>query len=55
MTGGRGNDIVTGGSGNDAISVRDGRRDRVNCGRGRDRVRADRRDRLRGCERVRRR
>ena len=54
VTGGRGNDLVTGGSGNDVISVRDGRRDRVNCGRGRDRVRADRRDRLRGCERVRR-
>jgi Ca2+-binding RTX toxin-like protein len=55
VTGGRGNDVVSGGAGNDAISVRDGRRDRVNCGRGRDRVRADRRDRLRGCERVRRR
>ena len=55
VSGGRGNDLVTGGSGNDAISVRDGRRDRVNCGRGRDRVRADRGDRLRACERVRRR
>ena len=55
VSGGRGHDVVTGGAGNDVISVRDGRRDRVNCGRGRDRVRADRRDRLRGCERVRRR
>lgn len=55
IDGGRGADLVTGGSGNDRISVRDGRRDRVNCGPGRDRVRADRRDRLRRCERVRRR
>ncbi len=42
-------------SGNDVISVRDGRRDRVNCGRGPRPGAADRRDRLRGCERVRRR
>lgn len=55
VSGGGGNDQVSGDSGNDAISVRDGRRDRVDCGRGRDRVTADRRDRLRRCERVRRR
>jgi hypothetical protein len=30
-----------------------GRFDRLNCGRGRDTARADRIDRVRGCERVR--
>jgi activator of Hsp90 ATPase-like protein len=42
-------------AGSDRINVADGRRDVVRCGRGRDRVRADRRDRLIRCERVRRR
>ena len=64
MSGGSGNDRITagggdrvsGGSGNDAISARNRRRDRIDCGSGRrDRVRADRRDRLRRCERVSRR
>jgi hypothetical protein len=53
---GPGRDVVRGGRGNDWIDVRDGRRDRVICGRGRDTVLADRRDRVhRSCERVRRR
>jgi len=51
LSGGRGRDRLFGGSGNDSINVRDGRRDRVDCGGGRrDRVRADNRDRLRHCE-----
>jgi Ca2+-binding RTX toxin-like protein len=52
---GKGRDRVSGGSGKDTVFARDGRRDRVDCGGGRkDRVRADRADRLRRCERVRR-
>jgi hypothetical protein len=48
-----GNNFVDGGDGNDSIDVRNGVRDRVICGRGRrDRVRADRVDRLNGCEIV---
>jgi hypothetical protein len=47
---------VSGGSGRDTISARDRTRDRINCGSGRDRVTADRIDRVsRNCERVRRR
>ncbi len=51
---GEGRDTVDAGAGRDRIDSRDGSRDRVRCGRGPDRVKADRRDRLRGCERVRR-
>jgi RTX calcium-binding nonapeptide repeat (4 copies) len=53
LTGGSGEDHLAGGSGNDQISARDGARDRIDCGRGRDRVAADRRDRVSAdCERV---
>ena len=52
---GTGRDRVWGGAGNDVISARDGSRDVIDCGAGLDRVTADRRDRLRGCERVSRR
>ena len=55
LRGGKGRDRIVGGPGNDRIGARDRRRDRIDCGRGRDRVDADRRDRLRRCERVRRR
>jgi Tol biopolymer transport system component len=51
---GGGRNTVSGGAGNDTIYVRNHKRDRVNCGKGRDKVRADRFDKLRGCERVRR-
>jgi hypothetical protein len=53
-----GNDVVKAGDGNDLIDAVDGRayRDRISCGRGLDRVIADRRDRVsHDCERVRRR
>ena len=46
LVGGPGRDVVVGGSGPDDIVVRDGERDTVSCGRGGDRVRADRVDRL---------
>jgi Ca2+-binding RTX toxin-like protein len=53
---GAGNDRVNGGSGGDTINARDGERDRVDCGSGRDRVYADRTDRVASnCERVTRR
>ena len=48
---GGGRNEVDAGTGNDSIDARNGERDTVECGRGRDRVRADRVDRLRGCER----
>jgi hypothetical protein len=52
---GTGRDRAWGGAGNDVISARDGSRDVIDCGAGLDRVTADRRDRVRGCERVSRR
>jgi hypothetical protein len=52
---GSGRDRAWGGPGNDTISARDGSRDVIDCGAGLDRVTADRRDRLRACERVSRR
>ena len=55
LNGGPGNDRLDGGAGNDTINSRDGRREAVTCGTGRqDRVTADRLDRLVGCEIVRR-
>ena len=55
LSGGGGRNRISGGGGADRISVANGRRDVVAYGPGRDRVGADRRDRLRGCERVTRR
>jgi Ca2+-binding RTX toxin-like protein len=52
---GQGKDRVVAGAGNDTIDAADGRPERINCGAGRDKVGADRSDRLRGCERVTRR
>ena len=52
MLAGGGRNQIDGGAGNDSIEVRNGERDRVICGSGRDSVRADRYDRLNGCESV---
>ncbi|MCA1679575.1 MAG: FG-GAP-like repeat-containing protein [Actinobacteria bacterium] len=52
LSGGQGRDRLSGGSGNDMINSNDRKRETVLCGPGRDVVRADRSDRLRGCERV---
>ncbi len=53
IVGGTGRDVISGGSGSDRVDVRDGKRDRVNCGRGRDTVIADPKDRVSdNCERV---
>jgi Ca2+-binding RTX toxin-like protein len=54
IDGGAGQDRIAGGRGADRINAKDGARDRIDCGAGKDRVRADRKDRLRRCERVRR-
>ncbi len=53
LKGGAGRDRLDGGAGTDVLDVRGGGRDRADCGPGRgDRVLADKRDRLRRCERV---
>jgi hypothetical protein len=52
---GSGKDSVTAGSGNDTINAVDGVRETIDCGPGKDTIRADRRDRLKGCEKVTRR
>jgi len=56
LNGNSASDRINGNSGNDRIGARDRKRDRINCGPGRDTVIADRIDRVaRNCERVRRR
>jgi len=53
LIGGPGRDQIRGGAGNDKILARDGARDRITCGPGRDIVTVDRVDRVtRDCERV---
>lgn len=55
LDGGTGSDLLDGGAGADVILARDGVRDRLRCGSGRDTVVADRVDAVaRDCERVRR-
>jgi Ca2+-binding RTX toxin-like protein len=55
LTGGEATDIFRGESGNDRLYAADGVAEDVHCGSGSDGVVADRTDRVRGCERVRRR
>jgi hypothetical protein len=56
IIGGRGRDRIKGGDGNDTIRAgSDGTPDRIDCGKGRDEVVADREDRVRNCEEVSRR
>lgn len=54
IRGGSGKDLILAGAGRDVIRSRDSARDTVRCGSGRDRVVGDRRDRLIGCESVKR-
>lgn len=55
LRGGPGADLLVGGNGRDKIAARDGERDRIRCGGGRDVALVDAVDRvLKGCERVRR-
>jgi Ca2+-binding RTX toxin-like protein len=51
---GAGTDSVFGGSGGDTIQARDGERDVIDCGAGRDTVVADKTDVVKGCETVKR-
>ncbi len=53
LIGGPGEDSFDAGPGRDNVDAADGVAETVNCGSGRDRVKADRSDRLRGCERKR--
>ena len=52
IIGGDGRNHIDGGSGNDSINSFNGETDRVKCGKGNDKVTADRADRLNSCERV---
>ena len=52
LSGGDDNDRLFGGAGNDVILARDGERDVIRCGAGRDRAVVDRSDRVIGCEVV---
>ena len=54
ITPGPGNDIANGQGGDDTISARDGARDTIDCGAGRDKVTADRTDAVKNCEFVKR-
>lgn len=49
---GSGKDTISGGPGNDTINSVDGVKETVDCGSGRDTVRADRKDRLIHCEKI---
>jgi Ca2+-binding RTX toxin-like protein len=55
VAGGSGGDHLGGGNGSDRLKARGGGRDVVRCGKGRDKAVVGRRDRVRGCEKVRRR
>jgi hypothetical protein len=48
--GGTGADVISTGRQRDFVDAADGERDVVNCGKGRDRVRADELDRVTNCE-----
>ena len=52
MNGGQGADEISAGGGPDRLTANDGEVDRIGCGPGRDRVVADRNDRLTSCESV---
>jgi dienelactone hydrolase len=54
VVGGQGRDRLSGGGGDDTLKARGGGRDRVVCGKGKDKAVVDRRDTVRGCEKVRR-
>ncbi len=54
ITPGAGQDLVNGQGGDDTILGRDKERDRIDCGAGRDKVTADRRDVVKNCEYVKR-
>lgn len=54
LFGGQGSDQLIGSVGRDRIEARDGEKDTIDCGKAKDKLRADRKDNSVGCERVRR-
>jgi hypothetical protein len=54
LTGGAGTNRYSGGAGADKISARNRKRERIDCGKGRDTATVDRHDKVKGCEKVRR-
>jgi Tol biopolymer transport system component len=54
LTGGPGKNKYSGGAGVDNINAVNGKVETVDCGSGKDTARVDRRDKVRGCEKVRR-
>ncbi|HEX5923343.1 MAG TPA: hypothetical protein VFY45_05895 [Baekduia sp.] len=52
ISGGAGRDTVSAGSGNDTINAADDVAETIDCGPGKDTVRADPRDRLKHCEKI---
>ena len=53
ISGGRGLDVLNGQAGNDTISARDGKKDSIRCGSGKDKVTADAIDKVSpDCEKV---
>ena len=54
LIGGSGRDKLGGGSGSDVVNAADHEKDTVDCGRGRDRATVDRIDRVKHCEKVKR-
>src|SRR3954454_20286991 len=54
IDGGPGTNSYSGGAGNDALNSANGKRERIDCGAGKDTVRADKSDTVKGCEKVRR-
>jgi Ca2+-binding RTX toxin-like protein len=53
ISAGAGSNVVRAGGGNDTVKAKNGRRDSIDCGTGRDVVQADKKDSLRSCERHR--
>ncbi|MEA2397639.1 MAG: hypothetical protein QOK25_1195 [Thermoleophilaceae bacterium] len=54
LTGGAGVDSFFGGAGNDTISARDHVKETIDCGKGKDRATVDKKDKVKGCETVKR-
>jgi hypothetical protein len=56
LAGGKGRNRYKGGPGNDTISARNRKKEKIDCGKGRkDRATVDKKDKVKGCERVKRR
>jgi CSLREA domain-containing protein len=53
LAGGAGRNVYRGGAGKDTILARNGKRESIDCGAGKDRATVDRADRVKGCETVR--